>query len=429
EEKDPYVWVDPTPPKTEEQLLKERVDKALVGWPWIGVPSKLVAIVSTAPYTFNPNVQFELPMASQTSSLFVKLFENVMITAKVCRYLFQNHDAAWKFSATCKEAWRVMRWNIDTWDMTEGFFHNCEKPRFGKDAPKDPFNQGCVAPIVMVTPVRQKQGSASYVTQIKNLHKLCVTVNNFADFFKNLQLHRIPFLTTELLELLIPKMRNLQVLGIYNCQLIHVGEAMKLLDIIKIDKPLERENQVALDFFPNFHVGPVEEPGNPYSVGSYGVTWDNWNYDTTIAVWCLVIQIITKARSQGIDFESKHTMFRQWLEKGPCHKIKETIRTFMSPESSLELIAAMVSYRRTQGKINRLIQCNRLDGINWAIQSHKCTTCREVLMGIFFAYRDVYEKNAGLSPSLNCGGCLIKGHLRTEADHYKRKKRGIMRTW
>ena len=46
-EKDPYVWVDPTPPKTQEQLLKERVDKALVGWPWMGVPSKLVAIVST----------------------------------------------------------------------------------------------------------------------------------------------------------------------------------------------------------------------------------------------------------------------------------------------------------------------------------------------------------------------------------------------
>ena len=160
-------------------------------------------------------------------------------------------------------------------------------------------------------------------------------------------------------------MRNLRILGIYNCQLIHVGETMKLLDIIKIDKPLERENQVALDFFPNFHLGPVEEPGDPYSVGSYGVTWDNWNYDTTIAVWCLAIQIITKARSQGVDFESKHTMFRQWLEKGPCHKVGETIKTFMSPNSSLELIAAMVSYRRTQGNIKRLIQCNRRDGINW----------------------------------------------------------------
>jgi hypothetical protein len=57
--------------------------------------------------------------------------------------------------------------------MTEGSFHNCEKPRFGKDAPEGPFNQGCVAPIVVVTPVRQKQGSASYGTQVQNLHKFC----------------------------------------------------------------------------------------------------------------------------------------------------------------------------------------------------------------------------------------------------------------
>jgi hypothetical protein len=38
-------WVDTSPPKTEEQLLKERVDKALVGWPWKGIPPTLVSIV------------------------------------------------------------------------------------------------------------------------------------------------------------------------------------------------------------------------------------------------------------------------------------------------------------------------------------------------------------------------------------------------
>ena len=38
-------WVDPTPPKTEEELTKERVDKALIGWPWISIPSKLIAVV------------------------------------------------------------------------------------------------------------------------------------------------------------------------------------------------------------------------------------------------------------------------------------------------------------------------------------------------------------------------------------------------
>jgi hypothetical protein len=61
----------------------------------------------------------------------------------------------------------------DTWDMTEGFFHNCEKPRTGDAAPKDPFEQGSVAPIVMVTPVRRKTGPATHVEQVRNLHKLC----------------------------------------------------------------------------------------------------------------------------------------------------------------------------------------------------------------------------------------------------------------
>jgi hypothetical protein len=203
-----------------------------------------------------------------------------------------------------------------------------------------------------------------------------VSINNFADYFQNLQLHRVPFLTIDLLSLLIPKMRNLKILGIYKCQLVHVGETMKLLDIIKTDRPLERENQVSLDFYPNFHLGPVEEPGNPYSVGAYGVTWDNWNFDTTRAVWCLIIQIIPKARSQGIDFESKHSMFRQWMEHGPCHEIEETIAAFMTPLAhdkdkskekamnieTLKKVAAMVNYRRTGGKIEKLKQVNRLGG-------------------------------------------------------------------
>lgn len=50
-------WVDTTPPKTEEELLKERVDKALVGWPWTSLSEKLVAVVSTkknCPYSFVP---------------------------------------------------------------------------------------------------------------------------------------------------------------------------------------------------------------------------------------------------------------------------------------------------------------------------------------------------------------------------------------
>ena len=46
EEEEPQKWVDTTPPKTEEQLIKERVDKALEHWPWKGLPSNLITVVS-----------------------------------------------------------------------------------------------------------------------------------------------------------------------------------------------------------------------------------------------------------------------------------------------------------------------------------------------------------------------------------------------
>ena len=157
------------------------------------------------------------------------------------------------------------------------------------------------------------------------------SVSHRADFFHNLQLHRVPFLTTDVLKLLIPKMRNLNALGIYSCQLIHLGEAMKLIDIIKTDRPLEKENQVILDFFPTFHLGPCDDITNEYYTGSYGVTWDNCDYPTDRAVWCQVFQILTKARLQGQDFESKHTMIRQWLEKGPCHEVEGTIKALVTP--------------------------------------------------------------------------------------------------
>lgn len=42
---DPNAWVDTTPVKTAEELLKERVEKNCKGWPWIGCPEKLITLV------------------------------------------------------------------------------------------------------------------------------------------------------------------------------------------------------------------------------------------------------------------------------------------------------------------------------------------------------------------------------------------------
>jgi hypothetical protein len=126
-------------------------------------------------------------------------------------------------------------------------------------------------------------------------------------------------------------MRNLKVLGIYKCQLIHIGHTIRLLDVIKVDKLLEKEDQVYLDFFPNYHVGPKDFSGCTYYTGSYGVMWDNWNADTRLAIWALVARILPRALAQGIDLTRPGTAFRRWLEKSPCWRVKETLKDIMDP--------------------------------------------------------------------------------------------------
>jgi hypothetical protein len=120
-------------------------------------------------------------------------------------------------------------------------------------------------------------------------------------------------------------MRNLKVLGVYKCQLIHVGDGLRLLEIICTDRPLGKEYQVSLDFFPNYHAGPIIEPGSEFTVGSYGVTWDNWNGDTGLATWAIAYRVITRAKMQGIDMVSPHTSFRKFLEMSPCYDVDNTL--------------------------------------------------------------------------------------------------------
>lgn len=130
-------WKDPTPPKTEEELVEERVKEALSEWPWKGLPTKLITVVRSklvlcaypsiqtnifqAPYTFNENAQFAQPQASQeTSLLFTKIFRVGDSRHEIIHELFKHYDAAWKFSATCREAWDLMRFKIVRYTLQIG---------------------------------------------------------------------------------------------------------------------------------------------------------------------------------------------------------------------------------------------------------------------------------------------------------------------
>jgi hypothetical protein len=179
---------------------------------------------------------------------------------------------------------------------------------------------------------------------------------NFADRFQNIQFHRVPFLTSDLLALLIPNMRNLTNLGIYKCQLLHVGETPRILEILRTDRPKGREYQIHLDFYPNFHLGPPADCNNIHAVGSYGVTWDNWNGNSTLAIWALVQRIIPQAKRHGIDIFSRHTAFRRWLDDGPCWRVQETLEALQNPTYDKLALAALVDCRNPDhhGSVSKL---------------------------------------------------------------------------
>lgn len=268
--------------------------------------------------------------------------------------------------------------------MTSGWFNNCElSPPQGTVRLERPDR------ILIVTPVRDENPKREpiYQNQLHNVYKFCKSliiiipmkrvlniyigqaVRNFADNFRILQLHRVPFLTPDLLHLLIPQMKKLQVLGVYKCPLIHVGHTLQLLDIIKTDRP--QGKSISLDFFPRFHAGPIHHTAiAKYCTGNYGVTWDDWRGNSVLAIWALMARILPTAVAQGVDLIEEGTMFRKWLDMTPCVNIDAILAALMDYNMDPKTFVATVDFYNYKGSVRRLERpvLNKPEGYKWFVK-------------------------------------------------------------
>ena len=87
------------------------------------------------------------------------------------------------------------------------------------------------------------------------------------------------------------------------------------------------------------------------------MTWDNTGFDTRIAVWKLVQDIIPQARKQNVNFQGPQTAFRQWLDKSPLWKVKETLKAILKPYP-LEQMVSWVNFPELEAKVHRIHQTN-----------------------------------------------------------------------
>jgi hypothetical protein len=59
--------------------------------------------------------------------------------------------------------------------MTDGWFNNCERPRFGPESSNKPNQQGSVQSVLLITPVRHPKKALSKAPGTRGLYSRQVT--------------------------------------------------------------------------------------------------------------------------------------------------------------------------------------------------------------------------------------------------------------
>ncbi|KAL3422115.1 hypothetical protein PVAG01_06271 [Phlyctema vagabunda] len=400
----------------DEMIAREAFQEKMMGWPWKETPGRLL---TAAPYV--ENALCEAPnsmsggMVKQSAPIFSLLAKND-IRVIIMGYANTHADMS-ALAATCRQAFQMVSKDMNLWNMTTGDF----------DIQED---QQKVGRNVLVVPTRVQERMA-YGDQLVHAQKMTFEMARFTDNFSNLYLHHVPFVNTKLLSIVIPHMPNLKMLGIYNCELIHFGDTKKLLEIVRTDKM--KGKQVALDFFPRYHQGPASGNPQPYS-GSYGVTWDNAEIDTRLAIWKIVYDLTPQAREQGVDLESPSSAFRRWLDRSPCWRVEDTLLAVNAYLGKLEDLGDIcnfivwVDYPTYKGDVPYFVSNipNRHEGWEWMTEKYDCLDCKKSLLGIFYDYPQIRQFRLDGIPMLVCLGCKLLGTLDREADHYKSQKQKIL---
>lgn len=326
--------------------LQKRLDIANHGWPWGDVcPLRLV---TQAPFMCNEYRGkvgfFTMAEAQQNAPLF-NLYHGADYT--ILPILFRYHNMASKFAATCQTAFNLVLRFVHHWDISRAVFNGANKH------PKRSGRDSTVGDVVIVSKFRNREFTGDHFEcEMYSLHELTHALHNHAQRFEILHLHRIPMLTTQLLALVIPHMRKLKMLGVYRCELIHVGDTMRLLEIIRSDRGAGMTKTIALDFYPRYHFGPADGTPDTFS-GSYGVTWDNEKLDTRLAIWQILYLALPQAKRQGVDLTSKDAAFRLWLERVPLWRLDDTIHAILHERDPF-ILAAQIDFPHTRGSIRKL---------------------------------------------------------------------------
>ncbi|KAI1804693.1 hypothetical protein F4811DRAFT_552561 [Daldinia bambusicola] len=317
-----------------------------------------------------------------------------------------------------------------------------EAPEGGEDKP-DKFG----------FPARPKGKSFKLTAErrVIDTYRFLRTIDIRGHQIKILHLHAVPNFDIPVLKKCLERLPNLETLGVYNCELLHFGETIPLLEAV-----IEHNNKPGNKFVrPDF--SPVYYPGLPVGVegrtGEYGVIpSDQGLIDTRRAIVAVLRKVVFLALSNDIDWFTPGTAMRQYLERIPfalgslryileaCYNIYYHEQGFYYPflEEILKRNIPMDNNGPRHEEMCRTVYNDLILAVEGrpmerdkllamttsgkGFQLVHCAFCSTSLPAYFFTQKSADRQ----ADQVECCGCQLTTQLNHQVENFFQEKKGVM---
>ncbi|GKT64465.1 hypothetical protein ColTof4_06857 [Colletotrichum tofieldiae] len=232
-----------------------------------------------------------------------------------------------------------------------------------------------------------------------------------------------------IVEMILKVCPKLEVLGIINCELVHVGNLNPLLDIIYWNSRKLAKKPVSLQFYPRTYFGPLNN-----RLGTYIVSWDPVNVNVLTSFFATVFLAVVKALPMGIDLLSAGQDFRRFFDLVPMkpgqgaiflHHVFTWIDAATSPPSYALLPNDIKEDLEDQVVMSLLQGCNQKmkhRQRDEQFSQNTCSRCSNTLIKAFFRP----EMDIRRPAHWVCRICDLNYALDGEAHHRLIEKRDLL---
>ncbi|KAF3057417.1 hypothetical protein GL218_06297 [Daldinia childiae] len=287
--------------------------------------------------------------------------------------------------------------------------------------------------------------------RVIDTYRLIRTIDIRGHHIKILHLHSVPNFDIPLLKKCLERMPNLEILGVYNCVLLHFGEIIPFLKAIIAHNKKPGSKFVRSDFSPVYYPGlPVGSEGR---TGEYGVIpSDQGLIDTRRAIVAVLRKVVSLALKNNIDWFTPGTAMRQYLERipfalGSLRYILEACYNIYYHENGLyypyykEMLALNLPIDNNEPR-HEAMRCTVYNDLILAVEGKPmqrdrlvalitsegfsklivCAFCATPLPAYFYT-----QESINRHPSqVQCCGCQLGTQLEHHVDNFFQERKGVM---